>query len=205
MNRLLIVLLAVFPLFNTYAGVDSELDSFFNNMGYSSNYTKGGVYEDQSGGYYTGGRLYARAPSRSIDVMNLQAPSLKTGCGGIDMFMGGMSHINAQDFVKAIKSIGNGAAGYGMSLALQTMTPQIYNTLQKMNDIAREVNNMNMTSCEAAANVVGGVWPRSDASSRYLCNAMGSNKTYFDDWAQARQGCGAEGKRDEVLKRPPSS
>jgi conjugative transfer pilus assembly protein TraH len=186
--------------FTALAGMENELESFFNNFGFKTNTTGAGVYEDQSGGYYTGGRLYARAPVKNIEFMNIQAPSFKAGCGGIDLFMGGMSHINAQSFVNALKHVASGASGYGLSLALQTMTPQVYNTMQKMNDIAREINNMNITSCEAAANVVGGVWPRSDASSRYLCNVMGTKNSAFSDWAASRQGCGIDGQRDNVLK-----
>lgn len=183
---------------SSYAGMNSELDSFFKRMGYSTNNTKGGVYKDQSGGYYTGGRLYARAPSRNIALMNLQAPSFKAGCGGIDLFKGGMSHINVQQFTDALRNIAAGAAGYGFNLALQTMAPQVYNTMQKLNDIAREINSMNISSCEAAANIVGGIWPRSDASSRYLCNVMGTSKTKFEDWAQSRQECGAAGQREAI-------
>ena len=196
-NTLSILTLLILISINANAGMDSELEQFFGKFGYKTNYTPGGVYDDQSGGYYTGGRLYGRTPSRNIDFLNLQAPSFKSGCGGIDLFMGGMSHINSQDFVKSLQSIASGAAGYAFNLALQTTAPQVYNTMQKINDIAREINNMNISSCEAAAATVGGVWPRSDASSRYLCNVMGS-KNGFTDWAQARQGCGAEGRRDEV-------
>ncbi len=182
------------------AGMDAELESFFNSMGYNSNVTGGGAYEDQSGGYYTGGRVYARAPSKTIDLANIQVPSFSAGCGGIDLFLGGMSFISSKELISALRKIATNAVGYSVNLALQTQTPQVYNTIQKMNDIAREINNMNISSCETAASIVGGVWPRSDASSRYLCNAMGNKNSVFNDWAASRQGCGVEGKRDSVNK-----
>lgn len=197
MRLLILMLLTIFSM-KANAGMDSELEQFFGKFGYKTNHTPGGVYNDQSGGYYTGGRLYGRTPSRNIDFLNLQAPSFKSGCGGIDLFLGGMSHIDSKNFIEALRSIASGAAGYAFNLALQTTAPQVYNTMQKINDIAREINNMNISSCEAAAATVGGIWPRSDASSRYLCNVMGSQNNGFTDWAQARQGCGAEGKRNEV-------
>lgn len=195
--RMVFVLVVMYSHFAA-ANMNGELDSFFKRMGYNTNITSAGVYKDQSGGYYSGGRLYARVPSRNIDLVNLQAPSFNAGCGGIDLFKGGMSHINVAQFTEALRNIAANASGYGFNLALQTMAPQVYNTMQKLNDIAREINSMNISSCEAAANIVGGIWPRSDASSRYLCNAMGTKKTIFDDWAQSRQGCGAEGKRETI-------
>jgi conjugative transfer pilus assembly protein TraH len=198
MKKLLCLAMLLFAK-SAYAGIDTELEGFFKNMGYGVNVTGSGAYESQSGGYYHGGRVYARVPSRGIQLMNLQAPSFSAGCGGIDLFAGGMSFIKADDFVKAARNIANNAVGYAVNLSLQNVSPTIYNTINKLNDIAREVNNMNISSCEAAANVVGGIWPRSDASSRYLCSAMGTGEgNFFSDWAQARQGCGAEGQRDEV-------
>jgi conjugative transfer pilus assembly protein TraH len=181
------------------ASMENELDNFFKNFGGGGvNYSKGGVYNDQTGGYYTGGRLYARTPAKSINIANIQAPSFQAGCGGIDTFLGGMSFINAKEFINASRTIMSNALGYAASLSLQTMAPQVYNTMHKLNDIARDINNMNITSCEAAATLMAGAWPKSDASSRYLCNVMGTSNNVFEDWAQSRQSCGAEGKRDSV-------
>jgi conjugative transfer pilus assembly protein TraH len=189
-----------FVTWSAEASMDKELDNFFQSFGGGGvNYTKGGVYNDQSGGFYTGGRLYARTPAKNISFANVQAPSFKAGCGGIDLYMGGLSFINAQDFMKASRHIMSNALGYAASLSLQTMAPQVYNTMHKLNDIARDINNMNISSCEASATLLAGAWPKSDASSRYLCNIMGTkDKSVFEDWAQSRQGCGVEGKRSSV-------
>jgi len=45
------------------------------------------------------------------------------------------------------------------------------------------------------------MWPKSDQSSKHLCQAMGTNLGAFSDWAAARQGCGANGDRDKVLSK----
>jgi conjugative transfer pilus assembly protein TraH len=57
---------------------------------------------------------------------------------------------------------------------------------------------MNINSCQMGASLVGGLWPKSDASSQLLCNAMGTRKNIFTDYAAARQGCGAGGQREAV-------
>ena len=197
---LVIVLLSlnIFSFLNAKAGIETDMQQFFDAMGYASNITQGGVYKDQAAGYYTGGSVFARTPSRNIDLVNIQMPSYKAGCGGIDLFTGGFSFINSDRFIQFLKNIGSNALGYAFQLALQTATPQIYNTISELNALAQEINNTSINSCEAAANLVGGVWPKSEASSKLLCTSMGSQKNAFSDWAQARQGCGAEGRRDEI-------
>jgi conjugative transfer pilus assembly protein TraH len=71
------------------AGMKNELGKVFSSMGFDNNVTAGGSYKDQMGGYYSGGSLFARSPVRSAQLMSVQAPSFKAGCGGIDMFAGG--------------------------------------------------------------------------------------------------------------------
>jgi conjugative transfer pilus assembly protein TraH len=196
--RLLMTILLAFSiaLYSYASGIASELESMFNSMGGSSNFTGPGHFTDQSGGYYTGGSFYARTPVKNIDLMNVQMPAFKAGCGGIDLFTGGFSYISSEQLVKMLKSIGSSAKSYAFQLALQTVTPQIYNTLNELNALAQQVNNTNINSCESAATVVGGMWPKSDASSRLLCQAMGTSSNKFSDWAQARQECG---KADDRL------
>ena len=182
------------------AGMNGQLDNFFESMGYKSNVTSAGAYKSQSGGYYTGGSIFARAPASNTQIANIQMPSFRAGCGGIDLFKGAFSHINAEGLISMLRDIASGAKGYAFNLALQTITPQIYNTMTELNAIAQRINSMNINSCEAAATALGGVWPKSDASSRMLCNAMGTSNegNVFKDWAASRQGCGAEDRRNEV-------
>lgn len=199
MNKILKIILLIYLITaqRGYAGgVASELESMFSSMGDSTNVTKPGHFTDQSGGYYTGGSFYSRTPARNAQIMNIQMPSFKAGCGGIDLFTGGLTYISSQELVKTLKSIGSAGKTYAFQLALQTVTPQIYNLLNELNALAQQINNMNINSCESAATIVGGVWPKSDASSRLLCQAMGTSNNKFEDWAQARQECGKTDDRD---------
>lgn len=173
------------------ADVGSELNSFFNKMGTVSNVTKSGAYKSQMGGFYTGGGVYARSPIEEYELFHFSPPSINAGCGGIDIFAGAFSHINAEALLKAGRSIMQNAKGYAFNLALQTYVPQVYNTMQKLNDIAREINGLNINSCETAAGIVGGLWPKSDAASRQICQSIGTSKSLFSDYAKAKHECGA--------------
>jgi conjugative transfer pilus assembly protein TraH len=81
------------------------------------------------------------------------------------------------------------------------MSPVIKNILTELNDLAQKLNQSNINSCEIAATTLGAVWPKSDVSQAQLCKMIGADSKYggFSDYAAARQGCGAEGKRDGVL------
>ncbi len=184
-----------------YADISKDLMNFFKNAGMASNATMPSAYKDQSAGYYTGGSLSVRTGVRNAQLASVQMPGFRGGCGGIDLWGGGFSHISAEDLVKALKNIGSSAASYAFMLAIQSVSPQIYNIMNELNALATQINQTNINSCEAAATLLGGVWPKTDQSSKHLCQAMGTHNNAFSDWAAARQGCGAKGNRDDVFNR----
>lgn len=183
----------------TAANVQSDLNNFFDSMGLASNVTPGGAYEGQTAGYYTGGNLFARAPSRNYNLMTVQLPSARAGCGGIDLFTGGFSFINSDQLVAMMKNIGSNAVGLAFQVALSTISPKLSGLLQDMQDMANQINSASLNSCETAATMLGSVLPQSDASNNALCKSMGSAMGSFSDYAAARQGCGTGGQRTSTL------
>ncbi len=183
-----------------YASIEGDLKRFFDSTGMSNNVNAPNVYQDQAAGYYTGGSIVTRNTIKSAQLASIQMPGFRAGCGGIDAWMGGFSHIKSAELVNMLRNVGSSAASYGFMLAVQTVSPQVYNLLNELNALATKVNNTNINSCETAANMLGGLWPKSDQSSKHLCQAMGSDLGAFSDWAAARQGCGAKGDRDKVFR-----
>lgn len=187
-----------------YADMKANLEKAFQVMGGSSNFTMFGGYQDQTGGFYTGGSLFARSKANTAELYSLQLPHYRSGCGGIDLFLGGFSFINGAQFTQMLRNIGSNAAGYAFNLALATVTPQIKSVLDELSAIIQKHANASISSCEAAATLVGGAWPQSDASSQLLCNAMSKDLGLVSDYTDARQKCGAEIKRTEVLAQKGS-
>ncbi|MBW8308889.1 MAG: conjugal transfer protein TraH [Candidatus Paracaedibacteraceae bacterium] len=186
-----------------HANIEKDLHGFFNRS-VSKNVTTPSAFKDQAAGYYTGGSIVTRNQVRSAQLMTLQVPGYRAGCGGIDLWTGGFSHISSDRLVEMLQNIGSAAGSYAFMLAVQSVSPQIYNIMNELNAIATEINQMNIGSCEAAATALGGIWPKSDASSKHLCQAMGTNLGAFSDWSAARQGCGAKGDRSSILSRKES-
>lgn len=181
------------------ADIQSDLNHFFDSMGLASNVSPGGAYEGQTAGYYTGGNLFARAPSRNYNLMTVQLPSARAGCGGIDLFTGGFSFINSDQLVAMMKNIGSNAVGLAFQVALSTISPKLSGLLQDMQDMANKINASNINSCEAAANLLGGLLPKTEASRKALCQSIGIGAGIFSDYAASRQGCGAGGQRSSII------
>ena len=177
-------------------GMQKNLEKAFEVLGMANNITEGGGYQDQRGGFYTGGSIFARSKANNAEIFSLQMPHPRAGCGGIDLFLGGFSYINAQEFIQLLRNIGSNAAGYAFSLALSTVTPLIKSNLDGLLARVQEMTNQNINSCEAGATLMGAVWPQSDKSSAILCNAMGNSYGKVSDWVQSRQKCGAKGERE---------
>lgn len=185
----------------SYAGIGSDLEGFFNSLGAVTNSTSPGVYHDQSGGYYNGGGLSLRNRAKNTQIATVQLPNFKAGCGGIDMFTGGFSYISSAELVNALKSIGSSAVSYGFMLAMKTFAPAVQSVMAELQDMASKINQSNINSCETATTLLGGVWPKSDLTSRHICTSMGSSSGMFKDWASARQGCGAGSSQTGVMAR----
>ena len=72
----------------TFASVNSDLNNFFNDLGFSDNTTAPNAYSGQEAGYYSGGGLFARDSVRDVQIAQVQLPSFRSGCGGIDLLPG---------------------------------------------------------------------------------------------------------------------
>jgi conjugative transfer pilus assembly protein TraH len=182
------------------AGISEDLMVFFKSTGMASNVTSPGAYQDQTAGFYTGGSIVTRNAVRNAQIATIQMPGYRAGCGGIDLWLGGFSHIKAEQLIEMLRNIGSATASYAFMLAMQTVSSQIYNILNELNNLATKVNQTNVNSCEVAATALGGIWPKSDQASKHLCQSMGSNLGAFSDWSTARQGCGAGGDRERVFR-----
>ncbi|RME84469.1 MAG: hypothetical protein D6771_04475 [Zetaproteobacteria bacterium] len=172
-----------------WAGLNGDLANFYRGLGAMTNVTPAGVYKSQAGGYYTGGGVYVRAPVRTVQLLQVSPPSLRAGCGGIDLYLGGFSFINKQQFIQMLRNIGNNAAGYAFMLALQSISPQIYSTISDMQRILRKANEMSINSCQAAQALVDGIAGKLARSSQTLCQNWARNKGFASDQADAAQFC----------------
>ena len=181
------------------ADVASEMNGFFNDAGGAANVTGPTVFQGQSAGYYSLGNVWTRFPQKSVSPFNLQLPSARAGCGGIDLFSGSFSFINASEIVAMLKATANNALGFAFKLAIDSVSPEIGKVMDEFSQKAQLLNQMNISSCETAQALVGGIWPQMETTRSTICEAVGNSQGVFSDWAASRQGCNNGGQRDATL------
>ena len=177
------------------ADVGSSMDGFLNDMNGAANINGPTAFQGQSAGYYSLGNVWTRFPQKNTNIANLQLPSAKAGCGGIDIFAGSFSFINASEIVALLKAIANNAVGFAFSLAIDTVCPECSKIMQEFSQKAQLMNNLSINSCEAAQGLVGGIWPKGDLADKAICEAIGNSEGIFTDYAAAKHGCGTGGQR----------
>ena len=180
------------------ANVGDSMDRFMDDMGAAANVTGPTAFEGQSAGYYSLGNVWTRFPQKTTNVANLQLPRARAGCGGIDIFAGSFSFINASEMVALLKAVANNAVGFAFSLAIDTVCPECNKIMQEFSQKAQLMNNLNINSCEMAQGLVGGIWPKGDLADKAICEAIGNSEGIFTDYAAAKHGCGTKGQRSST-------
>jgi conjugative transfer pilus assembly protein TraH len=186
---LLAATIAIGPAPALPADLNTEMQTMFNDLGAIGNVTSPGAFRGQAMNLYTGGSLMMRAPGRNYPLVQAQLPSLKAGCGGIDLYGGAFSFINKQQFVALLQNIGSNAVGYAFKLALQSISPDIDKLLTELQDQLNKINAMNINSCEAAQALVNGVVGEYDQSVQSGCANIAQYLGSVSDRAEARLTC----------------
>src|ERR1700722_3305751 len=161
----------------------------------TGNITPAEIYQGQKAGYATGGGVTIRNRVQNLHPATITMPSFDAGCGGIDIYAGGLSFVNGAQLEETLKSIGSASAAYAFMLALETVSPQIANNIKQMQTWANNINSLNINSCETAAQLVGSVWPQQELASQHICQNIGTEKGFLSDRVSARHQCGTRDSR----------
>tara|TARA_R110002126_G_scaffold79150_8_gene196656 strand:+ start:9455 stop:10894 length:1440 start_codon:yes stop_codon:yes gene_type:complete len=191
----LLALMAGASLMGAASGQDvgGSLDDFWDGVSENANVTAPRADIGQEGGYFTGGSIVVRAPQDRLQPLRMTAPSIRAGCGGIDLFTGGFGFVDSEQLVAMMRAIASNATGYAFQLALETVCPQCAEQMDKLNALAQEINSQNISSCQAAQDMVNAVWPRHQNAQSLICSTTGTRTGQFSDWVSARHNCGSGG------------
>jgi len=178
-----------------------ELMDFYHRCGAVANKSSPEIYNGQRGGYATGGSLVVKNRSQNIQPFTISLPNIDAGCGGIDIYTGGLSYINSQDLVETLKSIGSNSASYAFLLALQSVSPQIASTIVQLQSFANHVNSQNINSCEAAMKIVDSIALKLDAARQQQCRSYSLEEGINTGYTGARNECAdPENDADNIHK-----
>lgn len=123
---------------------------FVSSAQQQTNVTKAGIEEAGALNIVTGGGFVYKTPRKEFVPFSVTPPSLKAGCGGIDVFLGAFSIPSKDEFVSFLKSVGTALPGLAFQLALQTMAPDLNEMVGRYADLIRSYTNRYTDSCSAA-------------------------------------------------------
>lgn len=191
--------------FGSLASTADALADFFDDLGLEANRTAASAYAGQAANYYTGGNLMVRAPASTLEFGQLQPPSMRAGCGGIDLFYGGLSHIKADALIQFGKTVVAEAPAFFADLALQTWAPQIKSIRDQLQAVSDKFLNQAINSCETAQAGVAALAGFAEVGSqKYICESMATQDNVFADWVEAQHQCGRDPQTEKILSKARS-
>ncbi|WP_171353696.1 conjugal transfer protein TraH [Vibrio coralliilyticus] len=149
--KLTAIAASLFFTSKSFAALDDQMRDAFDML---TNTTSPNAYETSRRGGISGGSLFLKSPIKRTNVLSATAPSFSSGCGGIDLYGGSFSYINADQFIETFQAVGSNALGYGVKLAVQSGCPTCEQVMTSLEKTAQFINSMNVDSCQAAQGLV---------------------------------------------------
>jgi conjugative transfer pilus assembly protein TraH len=192
--------------FASPASAQSWAESWFDNV----TYTSPGSFEDQTRGYITAGGMSGRIDVHNDYLMSVTLPKVRAGCGGIDMFLGGMSFLDPDYLVQKLESILQAAPAVAFQYLLETLDEKMGNIISKMEAATNFLNSIQVNDCRLANRMVQ--IARGDDNMSGIIEEMtgyksvreGFSKSYQQsrEKIQANQGNPTEDLRDALENCP---
>jgi conjugative transfer pilus assembly protein TraH len=142
--------------------------------------------------------------------MSVTLPKVRAGCGGIDMFLGGMSFLDPDYLVQKLESILQAAPAVAFQYLLETLDEKMGNIISKMEAATNFLNSIQVNDCRLANRMVQ--IARGDDNMSGIIEEMtgyksvreGFSKSYQQsrEKIQANQGNPTEDLRDALENCP---
>ncbi|GIB38970.1 conjugal transfer protein TraH [Vibrio cholerae] len=179
--------LIIFSVVATHAsaeGLQSEMDRLFNEM---SNTTRPGIHQTQRRGVIAGGRVTTKARIFDENLVSFVPPSWKAGCGGVDLFGGSLSFVNADQIVQLMRAVAANAKGYAFQLALDNVFPDGAKWIENFQKKVQALNQHLGNSCQLAQGIVNDSLSAFDTKLKNDTRTKASTKGLFEDMFSATQ------------------
>lgn len=170
---------------------EAGIDQFLNDA--VVEVSSGKSIKTDSGTLLYGGGLQMRAPTVNVQPFSVAGPSVKAGCGGIDATLGSLSYLDVDQIVALLEGMMANAPGVMFEMALKVICPSCMDTLNALNEMANQINGMNIDSCAATQMAAG--WMEKSLKGSLL---DGTNKDY--NVAMKEFNAGVRSAKDEIIK-----
>ncbi|MBW3510585.1 conjugal transfer protein TraH [Janthinobacterium sp. NKUCC06_STL] len=173
-----------------FAGdLNAEVNKMFNDLGAIGNYSAPGAFRGQVYNTYSGGSLMLRAPNKTYQLMAINYPTAKAGCGGIDLFGGSFSYISAAEFKNMLKNVTSALPGVAFQLALESVSPLLGGITKWTKNLESMMTNAQINSCNTAKSLVSSAAEATGFSSSKACEDIAVSLGLESDYAAAAVRC----------------
>lgn len=169
-------------------GTNALAASWLDDWVISKTVTSPGYYQGQTRGYFSGGSFQARWKMSNENLIDFQPPRVAAGCGGIDLFGGGISFLDADRLMQKLQSVLQAAPAVALDMALKTMCKECSETVRSLEALANNLNGMMQSDCQMAKGLVGKVWdgqvPVDNVLNDVVANvnqSLGNVRDYFEN------------------------
>lgn len=131
--------------------LDKALDGMFANL------TTGGVVETPDRNAFVGGGLAVRVPTSTVNLAVFDPPRVSAGCGGLDLFGGSFSFINADQLVALFRKIAANAVGLAFKAAIEAINPELGKLMGEFQKLVNDLNGQAKNSCMLAQGLLGAI------------------------------------------------
>ena len=183
----------------SYAGIEESMSDFWDSLGGTSNVNKARYVEGQKTGHISLGGIQMRSNIQNTQIASMQSPSLRAGCGGIDFYAGGFSFISSDQLIALGKSIVSNAPGALAQLALDNISPELGSIQKYFHNVAREVNKLNINSCNAAKSLISSPGGTLNTIKSHGCRTWGLASGKYQDAADANANCTSGGHAAQTV------
>lgn len=163
-------------------GLQAQMDKLFNEM---SNTTDPGIYESQRRGALAGGRYTVKTRIFDEPLVSFSPPSWKAGCGGVDLYGGSLSFINADQIVQLLRSVAANAKGYAFQLALDNVFPDGAKWIENFQKKVQALNQHLGNSCQLAQGIVNDLSSGYDSKYKTDASITATTKGLYEDFFAA--------------------
>jgi len=172
------------------------MDDFYGSSGtYQGNLTQPGVIQSNTLNTITGGGFVYKTPRAQFTPFYMTPPSLKAGCGGIDLFGGAFSIPSQDEFLAFLRNIGQSLPGLAFELALQSLSPDLAQQVASYKNMLMDLSGKFSDACTAASNLL-----KLTGADQKIKETVEEAKNYgrsvglFSDAGAANKAVGTDGK-----------
>lgn len=120
----------------------------------NATYSGPSSYSGGARNFITAGNIQFRANSSISYPISMSAPRLKGGCGGVDLFLGGMSFMDVDMLVDKFEQMIQNGEVIAFQMAIKALSEKLGVTTESIQNVMDMLNGLQLDSCAMAKSAI---------------------------------------------------